>query len=299
MHTQKDLDTHKPKGKWDIDTSLLTPKGSLWSNLGAWTPPSTILLSPRPSEYLDLFPPTTDYPQACKNLAHLIGHGAGLGPGMRILELACGYGASIEFWTKQFGITSVDVMDIRPECLSAIKERNPPGLGFCLTGSADDLELFLTPKGPLQPQNYDAVVCVDAAYHFSRLPAVFAAASKLLKPHGRLVWTSFIDTHGQRPVFLRRKLLSVASIPPRAILTQKELLNHLTEQNLSLETLVPLNSEVLGGFAKHVQRRSHEVHPGAKLSPAWWKISATGLAGAQLCKSGFLEYSLIGAVKVP
>jgi cyclopropane fatty-acyl-phospholipid synthase-like methyltransferase len=218
---------------------------------------------------------------------------------MRILELACGYGASIEFWTKQFGVFSVDVIDIRPKCLSAIKDLNPPGLGLCLTGSADDLELFLKPKGPLQLQNYDAVVCVDAAYHFSQLPAVFAAASKLLKPDGRLVWTNFLDIHGQRPGFLRRKLLNMAGIPPHAILTQKELSNQLTEQNLSLETLVALNSEVLGGFAKHVERRRHEVHIGAKLSPAWWKISATGLAGAQLCKSGFLEYSLIGAVKVP
>jgi 2-polyprenyl-3-methyl-5-hydroxy-6-metoxy-1,4-benzoquinol methylase len=274
--------------QWDIDTHLLTPEGCLWTNLGAWRPPRTF----------ELFPPTKDYPQACQNLAMLTGHAAGLKSGMRILELACGYGAGIDLWIKHFGVLSVDVLDIRPYCISAIQSRNPPGLGLCLTGSADDLGRFVTPQGPLVPKSYDAILCVDAAYHFGRLSEVLAAASLLLKPEAPLVWTSLLaqDQPIKKEFSLFQKyILGLAGIPLSAILSREELEAQLSPTSLTIETLITLNEEVLGGFAAHIERRSQEIGLKAKLSPAWWKIRGTAMAATHLCRTEWLHYALVAA----
>ena len=144
-----------PRGqqKFEIALELLSdhPATPAWGNLGDWTA-------------------TTEYGQACRQLALRVGQAAKLQPQDHVLDLACGDGASLQLWPEVFGVRHVTGLEYRARCVDSIRRQAPACLDAIVQGRFD----VLPAPAELPSRGFDAALCVDAAYHAASLDA-FAA----------------------------------------------------------------------------------------------------------------------------
>lgn len=111
-------------------------------------------------------------------------------PDSKILDVACGAGGTTRHLTKYFesaNITGINLSDA--QLLSA--GTRAPGCKF-LNMNATKLEF---------PDDYfDAVMCVEAAFHFETRFDFFNEALRVLKPGGSLVMTDMIMRGFMKPI---------------------------------------------------------------------------------------------------
>lgn len=232
-----------------VATPLLGGQGR-WQNLGLW--------------------PARTYDEACERLARRVGEAAALRPGDRVLDLGAGAGASLDLWRASFFADPLGLDPYpraeRPDLIAA------PAL----------IGRHLAVRGP-----FDAIVSVDAAYHFAPLGAWLRAAHEELRPGGRLAFTTLAA--GPPWSWLGR----LADMPSGALVPRSRLIAHLDEAGLEDVHLEDLSHEVLDGFADHV------ASLGRRRGPGWAKISLTARLSRRGASSGALAYLLVSARRPP
>ena len=244
---------------FDLDIDLLEP--GPWSNLGDWSQAGS-------------------YQEACRHLAERIGKAAHLKTGDRVLDIACGFGASLDLWVATFGADRVDAVEFRSSCVVAINQRRAASAGMAVVG---DMRNYWKDH-PFPRGAYDAVVSVDAAYHFGSLRPFISLAAATLHPGGRLAFTTILRKPDATVPLLLKMALRLARVNAQHILLQDELSNELAQGGFDLCNIEILDTQVLNGFEKFVAQRSPAI-----FSPRWWQISGT----ARLCRSLLQTYHYV------
>lgn len=155
------LRQHLPEHKYAIDAKLLGDNADLaWSNLGYWQAD------------------TASYPDACQALADQLAQAIHLNAQDHVLDLGCGQGASLLHWLEAYHLQHLSAVEMQPACVEQIQQHlNSKAHIYCAS--------FLNLK-PIFPQPvFDAVLCIDAAYH-SPLNTFLCAAASVLKANGRV-----------------------------------------------------------------------------------------------------------------
>jgi cyclopropane fatty-acyl-phospholipid synthase-like methyltransferase len=248
-----------------VATEALAGRPTRWQNLGLWRG-------------------TEDYETACEALAVAVGEAAGLGPGDRLVELACGAGAAFDVWRKRFGVAEVIGLEVDEGRAARASE-----LGRVLTGPAivDGQLVGLDAMGP-----FDAVVCVDAAYHLGSAGALATASHAALRPGGRLAFTTLTrdgnESEGEQNGWVSRGAgLSDGAIQSRP--AWRQILAATGFSDVATTTL----DDVLAGFVAHVGRRRRT----GWRTPGWAKIEATALLARLGHWSETLGYTLVSATR--
>lgn len=99
-----------------------------------------------------------------------------------VLDVACGKGASTTCLSKRFDPDKIVGINISEKQLDTARKNNP-GIDFRLM-SAVELEF--------EDNSFDAVMCVEAAFHFNTRDAFLAEALRVLKPGGTLVLSDIL-----------------------------------------------------------------------------------------------------------
>lgn len=245
-----------------------------WTNLGDWRG-------------------ATDYATAARQLALRVGAAAALAPTDRVLDLACGRGASLALWPQAFGVARVSGLELQPACVAAIRAAPPPDLEAIVEGRFDTLP----PPSPLAPASFDAVLCVDAAYHARSLADFARFAATLLRPGGRLAFTTLLLPAGSRGSPLLRRGLAQAGIPAASVPDSGALVAALQAQGFAQVSVVLMDADVLQGFADFVPRRRRVLPWRQRLRADWLKIQATGWLCGELHRRGALHYALVSAAR--
>jgi len=250
-----------------------------WTNLGCWQRPDGSALTP--------------YADAAEQLARRVGAAAITAPGLCVADLGCGHGASLLLWSQQFAAARVIGIERQAGCVAGWQSHDGISLH---QGRFDQLPLPEAVAASLPAAGCDAVVCVDAAYHADSLSAFAAVAQTLLRPQGRLAFTTLLRPARSTGSRLRQRLMTrLSGIPPASVADADEMVATLTRQGFDNIRIEYLDHEVLAGFARFVTRRAGELPGARRRRLAWLKIAAT----AAMCKNWFEQqtahYVLVSA----
>jgi ubiquinone/menaquinone biosynthesis C-methylase UbiE len=116
----------------------------------------------------------------------------GLSAGMKLLDVACGAGGPALRAAEKMGcnIVGVDVHE------NAIGAANAMAAELGLLQRAVFLAGNAAERLPFLDASFDAIICIDAINHLSKRRAVFTDWFRLLKPHGKLLFTDPIVVTG-------------------------------------------------------------------------------------------------------
>ncbi len=109
----------------------------------------------------------------------LTGELAGLRPGMRILDVGCGWGGPLTYLCKRFGVRGVG-LNLSPTQKRAADER--------VARHGVDVQVHVRHWAEFEdPEPFDAVLTDEVVVHFNDLGGFFKKAHSLLRPGGRMV----------------------------------------------------------------------------------------------------------------
>jgi SAM-dependent methyltransferase len=108
----------------------------------------------------------------------------------RILDVACGPGASTRRLLRTYAPENVIAINISEIQLAAARERAPR----CAILLMDAAQLAFA------AEQFDAVICVEAAFHFNTRDRFLREALRVLKPGGSLVLTDMLFRSFLKPI---------------------------------------------------------------------------------------------------
>jgi SAM-dependent methyltransferase len=255
-------------GQAPLDESRLLALGGEylgWGNLGRW-------------ERCQV----GTYNDACAALADAVWAAAAPGPRARVLVLGCGRAAEICRWLGRH--PAVDMLGIeRDERLVAQARAS----GLPVRPADAGLLCSLT---DVASKPWDAVLCVDAAYHFHE--NWVREAHSLLKPGGRLAFTDLVARRPSlRPVLA--SALRLASVP--CLRSVRSWRRALADAGFHLTQWEDMDEPVLGGFERFAMR--HAAAHGLSAGNAGWQRAASTARALPWLRGLGLGYVLIGATR--
>ena len=144
-----------------------------------------------------------------------------LGPGQRLLDIGCGWGAFVVYAAKHFGVHALGITLSKQQADWARTRVAESGLDSIATIRVCDYRNLA-----IDPEHYDAIVSIGMAEHVGReqLPNYFAIVRRLLKPGGVFINQAIGEGIIPRPgnhtsdSFIERYVFPEGDIPPLSIL---------------------------------------------------------------------------------
>ena len=244
---------------YKIEADLLADDNHhAWTNLGLWQVSQQ------------------DYVSAAKQLTLKMGQALNLSVQDHLLDVGCGYGASLHLWHQQFGLDHITALELQPICCRFIERKKLAYVQHIVQQSIFD------PKPKQLNTRYDVIVSVDATYHYA-LQDYLKVLEDWLKPDGRIGFhllmrlnpTDAVSVDAQQA--LKHKL-KWAKIDFDQVLHQDEIYSVLQQHGYDHIQIEDLSQGVLNGFYQFVMQKKWSLQQ--KINLGYAKIYAT----ARLCK---------------
>ncbi len=198
------------------------------------------------------------------DLTERLGMALQLAPGMRVLDVASGKGASAIYLAMRFGCEVVGVDYGAESVREATAAAETAGLSHLLRFERGDAEQLPAPAA-----SFDAIICECAFCTFPDKPTAAAEFARTLRPGGR-VGLSDLTRAGALPDELRGLLAWIACIADAQPLDEYQ--RYLTEAGLTVD-LVEIHDDALATMAQDIRAKLM----GAELLLKLKRIDAPGV----------------------
>jgi ubiquinone/menaquinone biosynthesis C-methylase UbiE len=159
--------------------------------------------------------------------------------GERILDVACGPGASTRRLLRYYAPDKVTGINISENQIAAARER-APGCAFLLMDAA---------QLAFPDNQFDAVMCVEAAFHFNTRARFLGEALRVLKPGGSLVLTDMLFRKFLKPIG------DFGQVPPANFVQNiEEYRTTLQAAGFESVEVEDATDRCLSGFRRHLAR---------------------------------------------
>jgi MPBQ/MSBQ methyltransferase len=146
-------------------------KGERWVHLGHWNTPPRAEEAAAPGAFA----------RAQARLDEVLLGMADLRDGQRVLDVGCGFGASLDAVNRAFSGMQLAGANIDPRQLELCRMLEPRPANRFEWHEADACRL------PFADASFDRVLCIEAMFHFASRRAFFAEAARVLAPGGVMV----------------------------------------------------------------------------------------------------------------
>ena len=168
----------------------------------------------------------------------------------RILDVACGLGASTLRLEQTFAPDKITGINISEAQVLDARARAPR----C------DFRVMNATELDFSEDHFDAVICVEAAFHFDTRDAFLREAFRVLKPGGSLVLSDILF----RSVV--RRLADAAHVPRANLVTSvDEYRGRLTAAGFVDVDVTDATTECLGGFCENLRRYAGVEHRAGRM----------------------------------
>ena len=203
--------------------------------------------------------------------------------GGRILDVACGVGSSTRRLMDSYGIDMITGINISDAQIAAAR-KNAPGCKFIQM----DATCLKFPNC-----HFDAIICVEAAFHFDTRDAFLREALRVLKPGGSLVLSDILFRK------LAGRIVEFIHVPRSNLVPDiPSYRRRLEEAGFDVIDVQDATDACLGGFRRHFaswpayQRKSGHMRIGRAIQKSILARAITGFFGLT-CKA----YVLVAALK--
>lgn len=271
----------------DLAELALNREGQSWGNLGYWET-------------------ATDYSEACRELAMLLGEQAGLNRQSVVFDAGFGCGDQLLLWLEHFHVAKVRGANLsRSQTAYArvrLAEAGFPAVADAIVqGNINNPEIWHAALDKDRPSH---VLALDCAYHFDSRVEFFGLAQQHLAPTGRLALTDFMlaDRHdtGSFAHRLLRWMLQRSQIAEANIVHRDSYLRQLEENGFGEIRIIDISAQVMPRFARAIRNLRREnglAGPGNR--PGWSRLIKYWVTGRFLewaYRRSILRYCLITAV---
>jgi ubiquinone/menaquinone biosynthesis C-methylase UbiE len=189
-----------------------------------------------------------DFAQAAERLSQLICQSAKIHPGMRVLDVGCGFGGTVSILNETHSGLELVGLNIDERQLERARQRVTPchdnRIQF-IQGNACNL--------PFPDSYFDVVTAVECISHFDDRSQYFQEATRVLKPGGRMALTDFLISEktpalvtalsnlAEQVVTLLYGEINTGTMSDYLVLAEQCGFNQLLVQDITVETLPTFN----------------------------------------------------------
>lgn len=263
----------------DLAELALNRDNQSWGNLGYWK-----------SE--------TEYSDACRALALLLGEQAGLDSQSKVFDAGFGCGDQLLLWLTHFRVA--EVRGVNLSCSQTAYARGKLSeAGFEATaivqGDINDSETWHATLDGNRPSH---VLALDCAYHFPSRLAFVTLAHQHLASAGRIALTDFMLSDRRRTGSITHQLLRWmlrrSHIAEANIVHRSRYLDQLRTAGFEEVKIIDISEHVMTGFARFVRSFPASAKAGWQ---ARLKYAVTGRFLQWAYRRSILRYCLISATK--
>ncbi|HYT91442.1 MAG TPA: methyltransferase domain-containing protein [Gemmataceae bacterium] len=124
-----------------------------------------------------------DFAAAAERLALWVARAANVAAGQRVLDVGCGFGGTLAALAERCRGLTLCGLNIDRRQLHRARQLLPPDTAL-VAGDACRL--------PFADASFDAVLCVEAIFHFPERQRFFQEARRVLRPRGWLALSDFV-----------------------------------------------------------------------------------------------------------
>jgi MPBQ/MSBQ methyltransferase len=169
----------------------------------------------------------------------------------RILDVACGMGASTRRLLNHYPAQNVWAINISEKQIESTR-KNAPGCHAQVMNAVD-----MT----FEDAFFDNILCIEAAFHFETRRRFLEQARRILKPGGRLVLSDVLFTSADR-----LKQYAVFPSPENHLATAEEYRALLADVGFRNLVVQDVSREVWGAHFLYVVNRIHEAFVEGRMS---------------------------------